>query len=333
MVTIGQIAKMAGVSKSTVSRVLNSSGYVRKETRDKIEKLIEEYHYSPLMAAKNLSRQETNTIGIIIPEWDNTFFVEVLAGITEILDENKMTMILSNTSNNSEKEREALCMMETQRVKGVIFTPATGYTDKQSSRNIRLQLQKLKIPVVLVDREIENVQWDGVFYENFRSTYLAVERLIEKGCSEIGIITGDMDLKHARERYRGYVQALEDHNLPLIQEYVYQGNYTLDGAYQITCDMFASGKWPQGLVLCNNETTLGFLKGMTESGKKLEQDIQIVGIDHIPVLDLVGYRYDCITRDAKAMGRMAMQLLIERFQNPKRERKNYWVPCIPKFNN
>ncbi len=331
MITIGQIAELAGVSKSTVSRVINSSGYVHEDTRNKIERIINQYNYSPSATAQNLSRQDSNTIGIVVPELDNTFFSEVLAGAAEVADAHNLTMILCNTSNNAKKEKEALRMMEQQRVKGVIFTPAIGYSDEEAARSIRLQLKNLRVPVVLVDREIENVQWDGVFYENFQSGYLAAERLIERGNKKIGIITGDMDLKHARERFRGYRQALEDHQLPVNPAYVYEGNYTVERACSITRRMFETEDRPQALVLSNNATTLGFLKGLTESGRILEEDIQIAAIDHIPALDMIGYRYDCVTRDAKGMGRTAMQLLLERFQNPDQERKLYMVPCIRKF--
>lgn len=333
MITIGQIAEMAEVSKSTVSRVLNSSGYVHENTRNKIEAIIKEYHYSPSATAQNLSRRETNTIGIIIPEVDNPFFGEVLEGISGVIDQNNYTMILCNTGNDGEKEKKVLSMLEQQRVKGVIFAPAIGYSDAKAARSVRVQLKNLHIPVVLVDREIENAQWDGVFYENFQSGYLAAERLIKKGSKKIGIITGDMNLKHARDRYQGYAQALEDHHLPVEEQYVFEGNYMADRAYEIALDMFRQGKEPEGLVLCNNATTLGFLRALRECKKKLDRDIQAVGIDHIAILDTIGYQYECVTRDAKGMGRKAMELLMERFENPGREKRIYVVPCIEKFQD
>lgn len=333
MITIGQIAEIAGVSKSTVSRVLNSSGYVQKEKKERIEKIIREYHYIPSATAQNLSRQDTNTIGVIIPELDNTFYSEVLSGATEVADANKLNILLCNTCNNADKEREALLMMERQRVKGVIFSSAIGYIDDQKSKSVKFQLKGLHVPVVLVDREIENVQWDGVFYENFQSAYLAAERLIKKGKTRIGFITGDMDLNHSRERYRGFIQALEDYNVPLLENYIYKGDYTVDTAYKITKEMIESGDYPEAMVLSNNFTTLGFMKCLTEKGMVLGRDIDAVGIDHIPVLDMVGFNYECVTRDAKEQGRLAMELLLERFQNPQRERKIYIVPCISKFHD
>ncbi|MDO4522108.1 MAG: LacI family DNA-binding transcriptional regulator [Eubacteriales bacterium] len=330
MVTIGQIAKMAGVSKSTVSRVINNNGYVHEETRCKVEEIMEQYHYRPSASAQNLSRRETNTIGVIVPELDNTFFGEVLSGVAEVIDRNNMTMIVCNTNNDAKKEREALEMMEQQRVRGVIFTAAVGYSDAEAAKSIRLHLKHLNVPVVLVDREIENVQWDGVYYENFESGYLAAEYLIRHGNRRIGIITGDMELKHARERYRGYVQALEDYNIPLDKKYVYYGDFTLDTSYMITRKMIQSCAYPEALVLSNNRTTLGFIKGVNACGQEFGSEIQVVGIDHIPVLDMIGFSYDCVTRDTKGMGRRAMELLLDRFQEPEREKKIYVVPCIMK---
>lgn len=331
MMTIGQIAEMAGVSKSTVSRVLNHSGYVNEETRSRVEKIIEDYHYSPSATAQNLSRRETNTIGVVVPELENAFFGEVLAGVAEIVDQNNYTMIVCNTGNNAEKEKAALEMMEQQRVKGVILTPAIGYSDAEAAKSIRIQLKNLKVPVVIVDREIKDVPWDGVFYENFESGYLAAEHLIQQGKKVIGMITGDMDLKHARERYRGYVQAMEDHGLTVRKEYVYEGMYSPDITCEITKKMIWSGDFPEALVLSNNVTTLGFIKGLKECGQELNEQIAFVGIDHIPVLDMIGYQYDCVTRDMKGMGRTAMELLIDRLENPKRERKIYMISCITKF--
>lgn len=331
MITIGQIAEMAGVSKSTVSRVLNCSGYVREDTRKKIEAIMEEYHYSPSASAQNLSRRETNTIGVIVPELDNTFFTEVLAGVAEVVDENNFTMIVCNTSNDGEKEKAALSMMEQQRVRGVIFTPAIGYSDAAAEKSIRLQLKNLNVPVVLVDREIQNVQWDGVFYENFQSGYLAAEHLIKSGKTKIGIITGDMELKHARDRYQGYIRAMEDYHLPVNEAYIYEGDYTVQGSYEITHRIMETRDCPEALVLSNNLTTLGYVKAIRELGKELDQEIKVVGIDHIPILDIIGYQYNCVTRDTKAMGRAAIELLLERLENSGRQKEIRIVPCIQKF--
>ena len=129
MLTIKEIAELAGVSKSTVSRVLNNNGYVGEETRQRIEKVIKEQNYTPSAAAVSLSKQETNTIGVIIPEIDNAFFGEIIKGITEIADQQDFSIICCDTQNKAEKELRALKMLEQQRVRGILFTPARGDGD------------------------------------------------------------------------------------------------------------------------------------------------------------------------------------------------------------
>lgn len=332
MITIGQIAQLAGVSKSTVSRVINNSGYVHENTRSKIEAIIEEYHYTPSAYAQNLSRRETNTIGVVLPELDNPFYTEVLSGVAEMVDEKNFTMIVCNTSNDAQKERATLSVMEQQRVRGVIFAPASSYSDTAADKSIRQQLKNLRVPVVLVDREIQNAPWDGVFYENFQSGYLATEHLIQTGNSRIGIITGDMHLKHGQERFRGFEQAMEDYGLPVNPNYIYNGSYRQEDTCRVTKEMLQSGDYPEALVLPNNQTTLGFMRGMKESGFDPEEGkIRTVGIDHIPVLDMIGYRYNCVTRDMKGMGRNAIELLMARMEDEKKAREIRIVPCIKKF--
>lgn len=331
MITIGEIAELAGVSTATVSRVINSSGYVKEDTKRKIEAIIKEYHYIPSAAAQNLSRKETNTIGIIVPELNNIFFGEVLAGAAEVIDRNNLTMMVCDTNNNAEKEAKALALVRQQRVKGLIFTPAVGYNDEKMSRNMRKQLKDLKVPVVIVDREIENSQWDSILYENFQSGYLATERLIKLGKKKIGMILGNLELKHGRERYEGYLQAMEDYNLAVDEKYLYEGDFSTEKAYKITKEILQSGDYPEALVLSNNLTTIGYIKAMAEEGYELNSVIQTVSIDNISLLDIMGYHYECVTRDTRMMGVKAVELLLKRFENPTRNREIRVMPCITQF--
>ncbi len=326
MVTIEEIAKEAGVSKATVSRVLNSNGYVSAATREKVEAVIKEKRFSPSAAAQHLSRKESNTIGVIVPELDNEFFTEVLAGAAEVIDAQGLTMIVINTNNDEEKEQKALKIMEQERVRGIVFTPANVYSE-QEARHLRMLLKHMQIPVVIVDREIDNVQWDGVFYENFQSGYLATEHLIRSGRRHIGIINGNLKLKHGLQRYQGYLQAMSDYNLPVEEKYIYNGNFSQEITYEVTKEMIASGDYPDGLVLSNNLTTIGFIHGMNEMGMAPDDKIHIVGIDHIPILDMVGYKYDCITRDMREMGRASMELLMRRLEQPGGRQEIHIIPC------
>ncbi|WP_461204822.1 LacI family DNA-binding transcriptional regulator [Clostridium sp. DL1XJH146] len=326
MITIKEIAEEAGVSKSTVSRVLNDTGYVNEETRKKIEDLIKKHNYLPSAMARNLSKRETNTIGVVIPEIDNTFFGEVLKGITEIVDQNDFNIIYCDTNNNAEKEEKALRMLEENRVRGVIMTPAVDYSQPDASNKLRRLLNNLRVPVVIVDREIENSQWDGVFYENYKSAYCATEVLINEGHKKIGIITGDMDLKLARDRFNGFRDAMEDNKICVEDKYIYRGDFSIETAYKISKNIFESEDIPEAIFTCNNRTNLGLIKAATEKEIKIGRDIAAIGIDHIEVLDILGYNFSYVTRDTIEMGRVAMNMLLERFKSPNKERNMCIMP-------
>lgn len=180
-VTIKTIAEKCGVAKSTVSRVLNNSGYVGKETREKIENVMREYNYSPSAMARNLSKQESNAVGVVIPEADNAFFGEVLRGISDVVDENDLTLLFCNTCNDLNKELNALKMLRNQRVRGLILTPAAEYDTKERIKNLRQALKAINVPIIILDRTIENSEWDSVSFDNYHGAYLATQTLINAG--------------------------------------------------------------------------------------------------------------------------------------------------------
>ncbi|MDO5408087.1 MAG: LacI family DNA-binding transcriptional regulator [Eubacteriales bacterium] len=327
MLTIKEVAELAGVSKSTVSRVLNNNGYVNEETRRRIEKVIQEYGYRPSAAAVTLSKKEGSTIGVIIPEIDNTFFGEVLKGINEVADRNDFSIICCDTQNNGEKELKALAALEQQRVRGVIITPAMGYGDRESVEKLKEALARLDVPVVVVDRDFDYSQWDTVYYQNYESGFIATESLIRAGNRTIGIIQGDMQLKIARERYRGYEDAMMANGLEIPTEFVLKGDFSQEKAYELTCAMVEGGVLPDAMVTCNNRTSLGFIKAMIEHGLAIGKDIAVVGIDHLPVLDVLGFHFSCVSRDTIEMGRMGMKLLMERMKSAEKQRAIWVAPC------
>ena len=196
----------------------------------------------------------------MIPEIDNEFFSEILSGINESLDENDLTMICCDTNNNGKREQKALQMLAQQRVKGVIITPAEEYQDSDSNLSLRAKLKKVNAPIVILDRHFNKTQWDGVFYDNFNSAYAAAEALIHAGHKKIGIITGDLTLQIALERFEGFKQALEDYGVPMLEKYIYKGNFGIQKAFELSKKMFESGDMPDGILTSNNRTSIGFVK-------------------------------------------------------------------------
>lgn len=327
ILTIKDIAQRADVAKSTVSRVLNNSGYVGEETRKKVEKIIAESNYLPSATARSLSKQESNTIGVVIPEADNAFFGEALRGISEIVDKNDLTMIFCNTENNQHKEQKALHMLEEQRVRGLILTPTADYSSSTEAKQLKRVLDNLKVPVVLMDRRVENPQWDGIYYDNFNGGYKATEALIQAGHKRIGTITGDLRQIHGRERFNGFKQAIFDNDFSLDPRYLYKGDFSAQTAYEITKKMIASGEMPEAIFLSNNLTSIGFVKAIFEARMELGRDICCVGFDHVDTMDILNVDFSYVERDTINMGRMAMQMLLDRIEQPMLPRREHIIPA------
>ena len=325
--TIKEIAREAGISKSTVSRVLNNHGYVSAEARKKVEKVIARNVWTPSAAAVTLSKKEGQTIGVVIPEIDNEFYGEVLKGITRVADSLGLSIIYCDTQNDGANELRYLAALSQQYVRGIIMAPALGYTDPEDFSRLKEALGRLSMPVVILDRDFDYDQLDGVFYQNFESGYLATKALIEAGNRTIGILQGDMELKIARERYRGYEEAMRENGLEIDRRFVLNGRFKVETSYAVVRDMIASGCLPEGFVTCNNRSTIGFLKALTERGLRIGHDIALVGIDDIAVVNSLCPNYSCIARDNAQMGVLAMETLVNRLAEPDQPKSIRVVPA------
>lgn len=307
--TINDIAKAANVSIATVSRVINNSGYVKKETRDKIYQIIKENNFVPSAVARNLSTKDTSTIGVVIPDIGNEFFASIISGINEVAEQNGYNIFLLATNESVEKEESLIKTVESQRLKGVIITPVSEQNSKTSE--YLLHLESKGIPVILVDRDITGFNFNGVYVDNVKGTYDGVTALIEAGHKDIAIITGPDTSKPGKERLEGYQMALKDNNIPMKKEYIAVGDFKIDMAYIRTKELLSLPTPPSAIFTSNNLTTLGCLKYLVEYKYQIGKDISIIGFDDIEALNVINYNVSVIKRDAKQQGQMAMQLMLD----------------------
>lgn len=325
MITIHDIAQEAGVSKTTVSRVLNNSSRVSDKTRLKIEEVINKYDYQPSESARALCQKTTKMIGVIIPNIYNDFYHEVMQGITQVADESKMSLLFCNTMEDPKKEENAMTMLKGQRVRGVIMALARDNPDRKLLTRVEEQIKELNAPVVFLDRKLSSSK-DAVTYDGFGASYRATTELIKAGNKTLGIITGDINLKIGKERLDGFIKAMEDHQVEVNDEYIFYGNFMLEKAYELSRKMYESGKVPDGIVTCNNDSTLGFIRATREQNFKLGREIALVAIDHVTVLDTIGYHYSHVGRDSVGTGRNAMSLLLKKIEEPKRKVEEIVMP-------
>lgn len=321
--TIEDIASKAGVGIATVSRVLNNRGYVNEKTRAKIEAVIKKYDYVPSATARNFAKKESNMVAVIVPEAHNPYFAAAVEGISEVLEQQDLLLILCNSDKDFIKEEKILYTLKQQELKGIIVTPAINDLNKGGLKEYKEIVESLYIPVVFMDSGLNFYEWDVVYFDNTANSYNAIKAVIAEGNSEIGIITGDLRTKTARDRYKGYAQALEESGIELNEKYVYNGDFTVKTAYDITRNMLATGKYPEIVFTSNNLTTIGFIKAVYDARLKLGRDIQCISFDKLDTFEKLKYSY--IERDPLQMGRLAATMLMERIKDPELPARKYYM--------
>ncbi|MCI8945502.1 MAG: LacI family transcriptional regulator [Lachnospiraceae bacterium] len=325
-VTINDIAKEAGVSKATVSRVLNRPSSVEEGTRKKVMAIIAKRRYTPSASARNLSRQTSSTVGVIVPEIDNPFFGEALRGITSVLDKHHLTMICFNTDDLVEKDRKSIQMLKEHRVVGLLYDPAIDYDTSDQKKEINHLIQELEGPVVIMDRNVDSLcEYDGVFFDDRRGVCEATQALIHAGHRRIGIINATLERVLARIRLAGYKDALEANHIPFEEKYCYLGDYSKACAYELASRMLESDERPTAVVTCNNCTSIGFLKALYDHGFTLS-DVACIGMDRIEALDIVKSDFNYVKRDANLLGKTSAELLIHRIAFPNDEMRTVYLP-------
>lgn len=310
---IRDIAKKVGVSSATVSRVINQSGYVKDETKQKVLAAIEEADFVPNAIARSLSTRDSSSIGVIVPDIANEFFSSVISGMGEIAVNNQYNIVLFDTGEMQEREHQYLQMAEGQRLSGLIITPVSELD--MVTRDKLIQFENKGIPVVLVDRNIKNSSLDGVFVENAAAAYKGVESLIHAGHRKIAIITGPSTSMPGKDRLKGYKAALMDYRIELKEEYIVSGDFKIIKAYERTKELLRLPDSPTAIFASNNQTSLGVLKYLTEQKLKMGRDISMVGFDQIESLKIIDYRLSTIERDAKRQGYEAMAMLIDKLSH------------------
>lgn len=326
-VTISDIAKKAGVSSATVSRVLNDSGYVKQSTREKIEAAIKEMNFTPSAIARSLSKNETNTIGVIVPDITNSYFGEVIKGISEVAEANNLNIILFNTDNYLEKEVRALNVLKEQRIKGIIMTPGFG---EENNKEYIETINNLNIPIVLVSADLKFKELSGIFVDNVLGGFNATNLLISEGHTKIGIMTGILSSEPVAERVVGYKKALKEANIEINDKYILDGQFSMEKAYELTKKLLDSKDKPTALITSSNRMTMGAIKALKENNKNIPKDLAIVAFDKVDLLDVLGIRITYIDECPMELGRNSMNLLCDIFNDSDKNFKRR-VIIVPKL--
>ncbi|WP_177184369.1 LacI family DNA-binding transcriptional regulator [Psychrobacillus sp. OK032] len=270
-VTAKDVAKLAGVSQSSVSRVYFKGASVSKKTREKVLAAAKELGYRPNEFARSLITNRTKIIGLVMKGIQNPFYPQVLKQFTTSFKELGYSILFVYT-NNDEIQKEDIEILLNYNVAGVIIT------DASLSLNVTEDFKKNRIPLVLFNRKIDNEQFYSVCCNNLNASGKIAEYLIEQGCSDLVYISGNENTSTSKEREIGFTSILEKNNVPYKK---YTSDYTYEGGYKMAQKIIAQRKIPAGFFVANDIMALGVVDALRENSIVIPTETKVVGFDNI----------------------------------------------------
>lgn len=299
MASIKDVAKLAGVSVATVSRVLNDKGYVGQRTREMVEQAIKELNYKPNEVARSLFKKQSNTIGLIVPDIMNPFFPELARAVEDTASKYGYNVILCNSDEDKVKEQTYLDMLQQNYVTGIIVS---------SNTMTATQIEELNIPVVSIDREISK-GLPTIVVENSKGASVATDFLISKGCRRIAHIRGPQGVVNADERCDGYREVV--HQEPWFNEsYIVNGDYDMESSIEATLELLTIHPEIDGIFAANDIMAIGAMKAAYQLGKRIPEELSIIGFDGIKLSSVTIPELTTIVQPIYELGEKATTMLV-----------------------
>jgi LacI family transcriptional regulator len=308
-VTIKDVARVAGVSSMTVSRVINASDRVRPDTRRRVEQAIAELGYVPSRLARGLIRQKTGTLALIVPDVANPFFTLIVQGAEDVARRADYRIILCDTRGDLAIEREVIEEMIAHRVEGIAIAPVSDH-----SRSHLHRLGKFGVPFVLIDRTVAGVDCDVVLGDSAAGARQLVEHLISLGHRRIGFIVESDAVSTARDRHRGYVEALRAAGIPLEPSLVVRSTVDPSGGFEGMHTLLELDEPPTAVFTVNNLVALGAIEAVRAGGLRVPEDIALVCFDDIEYASRLYPFLTVMAQPAETLGTLATQLLLDRIE-------------------
>ncbi|SEO66190.1 LacI family DNA-binding transcriptional regulator [Paenibacillus sp. OV219] len=303
-IKIVDVAKIAKVSPTTVSRVLNNNPIVKPETRDAVLKVIEELRYVPHAAAKNLRQQKTMTIGVIVSDIKVSYNTDIVKGIQTKAYAQKYKVVICDTQNDLDIEREYLRLLMDRSVDGVILV-ASLLPEQEI-----VDLAERGLAVGLIGRRIDHDNVLNVHTDNVKAAKDAVEHLISQGHRDIVFLSGYANAKDSYDRLEGYIKALGAHSIPFRPELVENGNFNETGGYEAFKRLSGKGLAFTAVFSANDEMALGVYEYCNQNGISLPGELAIIGVDNDRVSKYLTPSLSTIDQPKYDMGLLVADKLI-----------------------
>ena len=303
------VARRAGVSRATVSAVINNTRYVSPEIRERVREVMAELAYEPNAIARGLKLSRTFTIGLLVPNIHSPFWPAVVQGVEDSARGRKYHVILYSTDENEEQEAQALGLFLGRRVDGMLVAPAG-----QSHTDYLARLDSTSMPVVLVDRYLGNAGLSSVTVDNIEGAYRAVRHLLEQGRRRIGVASIPVAISTGRDRIVGYRRALEEFGLSFDPSLVRTTSFTIEESTNQTLRLFELPEPPDAVFATNHSAVIGALRALKNLSKSVPEDVAVVGFDDHPWMSLLDPPLTTVSQPMYDLGITAAELLIDKVE-------------------
>lgn len=318
---IEDVARQAGVSTATVSRVLSGKPYVSDDLRERVMDAVQDLNYRPSRVARSLRVQRSSIIGLIVSDIQNPFFTAVVRAVEDTAYSQKYSVFLCNSDENTEKEAMYLELMVAEHVAGVILSPTLGQND------IYRHLAEVGVPAVAIDRRVTNVDIDSVLVDNVSGARAAMRHLLEMGHRRIGAVIGSPVSSTGEERLRGYAEALHSFGLPVEPELIRTGMPRIVSGHEFTNELLSLHNPPTALFTGNSLLTIGALSAIHTRGLRIPDDIALAAFDDMDWTAFVKPALTVVAQPTYDIGRTAVELMLQRMEDPDRPYQEVMLPA------
>ena len=316
--TMKDIARRTGLGLATISSYFNG-GNVREKNRIKIEEAIEELHYEVNEVARGLKTNATKTIGVVIPELNNTFCAEIITGMEDVLRSHGYATIVCDCRTDKKLEQEAVEFLIRRRVDGIINMPVD-----EEGAHLR-KFQKTGKPIVLIDRKIQGINCDSVLVDNEKAAEDAVRQFIKRGHRYIGIIGGPEGIFTAQERMAGYYRALEKAGIPVRESLICHGDYTIQGGARSLEELVQKNPEMTAVFVTNYEMTMGAMIGVNELGIQIPEQLSMIGFDNLQFARACNPKLTIVSQPTDGIAREVARIMLEHLENGKQEGEEFFT--------
>lgn len=310
--TIKDIANVLGITPSAVSKALNNHPRISKKTKDAVLQVAKNLNYQPNHIATALRKGKSNLVGVMVPRASSNFFSSIIEKIEEVLNDKGYNVIIAQSNESYKKE----C----KNIEALLFTQVDGIIASMANETVKLdyynKVKQKGVPLILFDRGENDLNVDYVGIDDYNSSHMVIDHLVEQGCKRIAHIGGYSHTRIYKNRIKGYIDALKKHNLPFESDLIYECNLRQSDGRSIMKKILELPERPDGIYAAGDYAALGALEIMKQQNIKVPEDIALVGFTNEPLTAVVSPAISSIEQHSEKIGELAAKTFLKRIDNP-----------------